>query len=253
MIETHAHLYDEQFDQDIDKVIVRAKDIGVEKVYMPNCDSTTIAPMMRLAEAQPGYCIPMMGIHPCYIKENFEEELAIAYDWLQKESFAAVGEIGLDYHWDTTYVPQQKEAFHRQIEWALEKDLPIVIHSRSATQDCIDIVKEHQNGKLRGIFHCFGDGLEVARQIIDLGFLMGIGGVVTFKNSGLAAVVKEIDLAHLVLETDAPYLAPVPFRGKRNESGYLSYVAEKIAELKGISIDEVVHTTSANAANLFDK
>src|SRR5690606_14234317 len=199
------------------------------------------APMMRLAEAQPGYCIPMMGIHPCYIKENFEEELAIAYDWLQKESFAAVGEIGLDYHWDTTYVPQQKEAFHRQIEWALEKDLPIVIHSRSATQDCIDIVKEHQNGKLRGIFHCFGDGLEVARQIIDLGFLMGIGGVVTFKNSGLAAVVKEIDLAHLVLETDAPYLAPVPFRGKRNESGYLSYVAEKIAELKGISIDEVVH------------
>lgn len=251
MIETHAHLYDEQFEQDIEAIIAGARAAGVTKAYLPNCDSGTIEPMMELVKRYPDFCIPMMGVHPCYIKEDFEAELAIAYKWLQQDKFAAVGEIGLDYHWDMTHVVQQKIAFERQIDWALEFDLPIVIHSRSSTQDCIDIVKAKQNGKLRGIFHCFGDDLSIARQVIDLGFLMGIGGVVTFKNSGLAETLKDIDLKHLVLETDAPYLAPVPRRGKRNEPAYLTYVVDKIAEVKQIPKEEVIRITSENAASIF--
>ncbi len=251
MIETHAHLYDEQFEKDIEAVIDRAKAVGVSKAYLPNCDSETIPQMMDLVQRFPDFCVPMMGVHPCYIKENFEEELATAYNWLQKEKFAAIGEIGLDYHWDLTHVEQQKEAFKRQIDWAYEFDLPIVIHSRNSTQDCIDIVKAKQNGKLKGIFHCYGDDVEMAQQIIDLGFLMGIGGVVTFKNSGLSEVLKSIDLKHLVLETDAPYLAPVPKRGKRNESSYLTYVVDAIAAAKGITVDEVIAVTTQNAEKLF--
>lgn len=251
MIETHAHLYDEQFKQDIDAVITAARAAGVSKAYLPNCDSSTIEPMMDLVKRYPDFCIPMMGVHPCYIKEDFEAELATAYKWLQQDKFAAVGEIGLDYHWDLTHVAQQKVAFERQIDWALEFDLPIVIHSRNATPDCIDIVKTKQNGKLRGIFHCYGDDLTMAQQVIDLGFLMGIGGVVTFKNSGLAETLKGIDLKHLVLETDAPYLAPVPRRGKRNEPAYLTYIVDKIAEVKQLSKEEVIRITTENAVNIF--
>lgn len=251
MIETHAHLYDEQFEKDIETVIAGARAAGVTKAYLPNCDSSTIEPMMELVKRYPDFCIPMMGVHPCYIKEDFEAELAIAYKWLQQDKFAAVGEIGLDYHWDLTHVAQQKIAFERQIDWALEFDLPIVIHSRSSTQDCIDIVKTKQKGKLRGIFHCYGDDLPIAQQVIDLGFLMGIGGVVTFKNSGLAETLKDIDLKHLVLETDAPYLAPVPRRGKRNEPAYLAYVVDKVAEVKQVSKEEVIRITSENAASIF--
>lgn len=251
MIETHAHLYDEQFEQDIETVIAGSRAAGVMKAYLPNCDSSTIEPMMELVKRYPDFCIPMMGVHPCYVKEDFETELAIAYKWLQQDKFAAVGEIGLDYHWDLTHVAQQKIAFERQIDWALEFDLPIVIHSRNSTQDCIDIVKARQKGKLRGIFHCYGDDLSIAKQVIDLGFLMGIGGVVTFKNSGLAETLKDIDLKHLVLETDAPYLAPVPRRGKRNEPAYLTYVVDKIAEVKQIPQEAVIRITSENAANIF--
>ncbi len=251
MIETHAHLYDEQFKRDIDTVIENARAVGVTKAYLPNCDSSTIGPMMDLAERYPDFCIPMMGVHPCYIKDDFEKELALAYKWLQQASFAAVGEIGLDYHWDLEHVEQQKIAFERQIDWALAFNLPIVIHSRNATRDCIDIVRTKQKGQLRGIFHCYGDDLAMAQQITDLGFLMGIGGVLTFKNSGLAETLKDIGLEHLVLETDAPYLAPVPKRGKRNEPAYLDYVADKIAEVKQVSKEEVIRVTTANAKKVF--
>lgn len=251
MIETHAHLYDEQFEQDIEQVIGRAKAAGVTRAYLPNCDRSTIPRMMDLAARFPDFCIPMMGIHPCYIKNDFEQELETAYSWLKKEKFAAIGEIGLDHHWDLTFAAQQKEAFDRQIDWAFEFGLPIVIHSRNATQDCIDIVRSRQNGSLKGIFHCYGDDISIAEQIIDLGFLMGIGGVLTFKNSGLAEVISNVDLKHLVLETDAPYLAPVPYRGKRNESSYLSHVADKLAEVKGVDSAAVIAATSANAAQLF--
>ncbi|HLO37254.1 MAG TPA: TatD family hydrolase, partial [Lacibacter sp.] len=184
-------------------------------------------------------------------KENVAYELTLVEEWLRKRPFAAVGEIGLDYYWDKTFVTHQKDAFRKQINWALELNMPIVIHSRDSMQDCIDMVKEEQNGKLRGIFHCFGGTLEEAKQIMDLGFLMGIGGVVTYKKSGLAEVLPSIPLEYLVLETDAPYLTPVPFRGKRNEPSYLKYVVTKMAEAMNISVEEIAKQTTLNAQKLF--
>ena len=251
IIDTHTHLYLEEFKNDITDVIKRAKEIGVQKFYLPNIDSTSINDMLLLEKQFPDACIPMMGLHPCSVNEQYKSELKLVEDWLAKRSFAAVGEIGLDYYWDQTFIKEQKEAYSLQIEWALQYNLPIVIHSRNSLQDCIDIVKKHQNGKLKGIFHCFGGTIDEAKQIIDLGFLMGIGGVVTYKNAVLAELLKHISILYLVLETDAPYLTPVPFRGKKNEPAYLIHVIEKIAEAKGISVDEVITATTANAQKLF--
>lgn len=252
MIDTHAHLYDDAFAADRDAMITRALDAGVRKIYLPNCDSSTIAPMMELAAAYPQHCFPMMGLHPCYVKEDFEKELAMVEDWLDKAPFAAVGEIGLDYYWDKTFVPQQKEAFRRQMRWAKEQGLPIVIHSRESTADCIATVREAQDGALRGVFHCFGGSSDEAAEIISLGFLLGIGGVVTYKNAAaLHGVVRTVPLENLVLETDAPYLSPVPHRGKRNESAYTAHVAQKVAELRGIDVAEVNRVTSMNAERIF--
>jgi TatD DNase family protein len=193
----------------------------------------------------------MMGLHPCYVKENFQQELAIVKDWLGKRNFAAIGEIGLDYYWDKTFAAEQVLAFRSQIEWSIDLGLPIVIHTRNAMQQTIDIVKEYVPKGLRGIFHCFSGSYESAREIIDAGFYLGIGGVVTYKNSGLVDVLSKIDLEHLVLETDAPYLTPVPFRGKRNESSYLKYVVEKLAAIKNCPIETVATITSANAEKIF--
>lgn len=251
IIDTHTHLYLEEFKADIEEVLQKATAEGVEQFYLPNVDSTSIEDLLNLADQHPGKCIAMMGLHPCYVKENVADELKLVQDWLHKRSFAAVGEIGLDYYWDKTFVPQQKEAFRQQINWALELNLPIVIHSRESMQDCIDIVREHQNGRLRGIFHCFGGSMEEAKQIIDLGFLMGIGGVVTYKKSGLTDVLPHIPLQHLVVETDAPYLSPVPFRGKRNEPSYLKFIVEKMAELMQTTAEEIATQTTANAQKLF--
>lgn len=250
-IDTHTHLYDEQFVAEETAIMQRAHTARVTKMYMPNCDSTTIDGMILLADKYPQYCLPMMGLHPCYVKDNYKDELAIINDWLGKRRFAAVGEIGLDYYWDKTYVAQQKEAFEMQIDWAMQQNIPIVIHSRESTQDCIDIVRSKQNGNLNGIFHCFSGSLEQAKQIIDLGFYLGIGGVVTFKKAGLAEIIQQLPLDNIVLETDAPYLAPTPYRGKRNESAYLPLIAEKIAELKQVSIEEVARITTGNAENIF--
>lgn len=250
-IDTHTHLYDEQFDDDRAATIQKAIDNGVNKMYLPNCDSTTINSMMQLAKDYPTNCFPMMGLHPCYVKENYQEELAIVADYLSKEKFYAVGEIGLDYYWDTTFKEQQIEAFSQQIDWALKYDLPIVIHSRESLQDCIDIVKSKQDGKLKGIFHCFGGSKYEADQIIDLGFHLGIGGVVTFKNSKLPEVLKEIDIKHLVLETDAPYLSPAPYRGKRNESSYIPLIVEKLADIHETDISNVATITTENALAIF--
>ena len=252
-IDTHTHIYDEQLQPDRDATIQRAIDAGVELMYMPNCDSTTIAGMMDIAETWKDNCLPMMGLHPVYVKENYKEELAIVDQWLARHRFSAIGEIGLDYYWDLTYKEQQKEAFELQIDWALQHDLPIVIHSRESTQDCIDIVRKKQNGKLKGIFHCFGGSMDEAKQIIELGLYLGIGGVVTFKKAGLAEVVQDISLEHLILETDAPYLAPVPYRGKRNESSYIPLVAAKIAELKNTDISEIARIATENAEKVFGK
>lgn len=250
-IDTHTHLYDGRFDQDREAAIQRCLEVGVTRLYLPNCDRETIAPMMAMVTQWPDHCFPMMGVHPCYIKENYREELAIAESWLSKGLFAAVGEIGLDYYWDKTFVAEQKEAFNIQMDWALQLDLPIVIHTRDSMQDGIAMVKAKQNGKLRGIFHCFGGSLQEAREIVDLGFYLGIGGVATFAKSTLPEVLAEIPLEHIVLETDAPYLAPVPYRGKRNESAYIPLIGTKIAAVKNCSIEEVATTTTANARRIF--
>lgn len=249
--DTHTHLYDEQLATDETEMIQRALDTGVNKMYMPNCDSTTINGMMRIAEKYPENCFPMMGLHPCYVKENYKDELNTVTKQLATGKFSAVGEIGLDYYWDLAYKAQQIEAFEQQIDWALQKNLPIVIHSRESLQDCIDIVRQKQNGALQGIFHCFGGSLEEALQIIELGFYIGIGGVVTFKNSNLPEVLQHVDLSHIVLETDAPYLAPTPYRGKRNESSYIPIIAQKLAEIKQVSVEEVALATTINADKIF--
>lgn len=251
IIDTHCHLYLSEFSEDILEVINRAVKEGVTKFYLPSIDSLSLNSMLQLQDKFPDKCFSMMGLHPCSVKGNFREELKTVQDWLSKRKFAAVGEIGLDFYWDKTFEQQQYDAFHQQIEWALHYDLPIVIHSRDSTTECINIVHQHQKGPLKGIFHCFGSDYKSALKIIDLGFYLGIGGVVTYKNSGLAAVLEKIPLEHIVLETDAPYLSPVPFRGKRNESSYLQYVISKLALVKGISIEEVAAITTSNAEKIF--
>ncbi len=250
-IDTHTHLYDEQFDDDRPAVVQRAIDAGVTYMYLPNCDSSTIAPMLQMAAQWPEHCKPMMGLHPCYVKENYREELKLVQEHLFQGSFHAVGEIGLDFHWDTSFAEQQKEALAQQIDWALELDLPVILHTRKSMRDTIELIQQKQNGSLRGIFHCFGGSSDDARQIIDAGLLLGIGGVATFKKSHLPELLRDIPLDHIVLETDAPYLAPVPYRGKRNESAYLPLIADLIATAKQCSIEEVASATSQNALNIF--
>lgn len=251
MTDTHCHLYLPDFAKDINDVIGRAQQEGVSRFYLPCIDSDVIGDMLMLEARFPGVCFAMMGLHPCSVKSNFTDALHLVEQWLMKRKFAAIGEIGLDFYWDTTFKEEQEKAFHQQITWALYYGLPVVIHSREATQACIDIVKEHQQGDLKGIFHCFGGSYEMARQIIDAGFYLGIGGVLTYKKAGLPVVLERIGLEHIVLETDAPYLSPVPFRGKRNESSHLKYILERLAIVKGMSKEEVAAITTANAEKIF--
>ena len=251
MVDTHTHLYAEEFIEDLELVFERSRVAGISKVYLPAIDSHSYNQMMDLADKHPDFCIPMMGLHPCYVNDQYESELIIVRSWLDKRPFAAIGEIGLDFYHSVEFKTQQEKAFQIQIEWALEKELPIVIHSRSSMDECIKMIAQHGKGKAKGIFHCFGGDERQAKKVIELGFYLGIGGVVTYKNSGLAKIVEQTSLEHLVLETDAPYLSPVPFRGKRNESSYLVYIAQKIADLKGLSVEEVVETTTANAKKIF--
>ena len=250
-IDTHTHLYDGRFDSDREAAIQRSIAAGVNRMYLPNCDHSTIEPMMDMVQRWPDHCFPMMGLHPCYVKEDYKKELDIVAGWLAQAPFAAVGEIGLDYYWDKTFVAQQKDAFGIQIDWALQYGLPIVIHTRESIQDGIDLVRSKQKGDLRGVFHCFSGDVAEARQIVDLGFLLGIGGVVTYKKSTLGEVLEAIPLEHIVLETDAPYLAPVPHPGRRHESSYLPVVAHRIAELKQCNVTEIARVTTANAERLF--
>ncbi|MFM1794749.1 MAG: hypothetical protein RL642_1134 [Bacteroidota bacterium] len=251
MIDTHSHLYSEEFQADIDDILEKSNVSGVSRVYLPAIDSASHEVMLALADAHPDYCIPMMGLHPCYVDIGFQKELDLVKDWLSKRPFAAIGEIGLDFYHSVEFKSEQEKAFQIQIEWALEKDLPIVIHSRSSMDECIKMIATVGKGRSRGIFHCFGGDERQAKKVIDLGFYLGIGGVVTYKNAGLAKIVEQVSLEHLVLETDAPYLPPVPYRGKRNESSYLVHIAQKIADLKGVSLEEVDAVTSANAKKIF--
>lgn len=249
--DTHTHLYDESLRAEESQMIQRAVGAGVTKMYMPNCNSETIESMMHLAKAYPQHCFPMMGLHPCYVKEDYKSELQVVSEWLNKEKFYAVGEIGLDYYWDLTFKEQQIEAFEMQIDLALQYNLPIVIHGRESTRDCIDIVRKKWNKDLRGVFHCFGGSIDEANEIVAMGFYLGIGGVITYKKSNLPEVVMAMDLANIVLETDAPYLAPVPYRGKRNESSYIPVIAQKVAEVLNVSVDEVSKRTTENTERLF--
>lgn len=252
LVDTHTHLYVPQFDQDRDAVIQQAIKDGVEHFYLPNIDSSSIESMLELEATYPKRCFPMMGLHPCSVKENYEEELAIVKNWLEQRPFVAVGEIGLDLYWDKTFIEEQKKAFRTQINWAKELNIPIVIHSRESTSEVIEILRAEKDENLRGIFHCFGGSIEEAQAIIELDFYLGIGGVVTFKKSGLDKTMAEIDLKHVVLETDSPYLAPTPYRGKRNESAYIRLVAEKLAGIKNVSFAEVAAITSENAQQIFN-
>ena len=251
LVDTQCHLYAEEFGGEYGPVLDCARAAGVRKIYMPNIDLSSMDPMIELEKDHPGLCIAMMGLHPCYVKENMEEQLEVVRDWLNVRRFAAVGEIGLDFHWDLSYREQQYHAFRKQLAWALSKDLPVAIHSRESLRECIDEVSAVGNGRIRGIFHCFGGSAAEAREIMEMGMYIGIGGVITFKKGGLAEVIREVGLSRVVLETDAPYLAPVPFRGKRNEPSYLRFVAEKISEATGIPLAEVGAITTRNAEAVF--
>ncbi|MBK7883192.1 MAG: TatD family hydrolase [Chitinophagaceae bacterium] len=251
LIDTHAHIYAEEFINDIDDIILRAKAEGIQKIFLPAIDSNSLQAMLNLENKYADICMAMIGLHPCYVKDNYMHELSIVRNYLEKRKFAAIGEIGLDFYWDKTFAQEQHAAFVMQIEWALQYHLPIVIHTRNAMQETINIVKGYVPKGIRGIFHCFSGSYESAKEIIKAGFYLGIGGVLTYKNSGLADVLDRIDLQHIVVETDAPYLTPLPFRGKRNESSYLKYIVEKIALIKNIPIKEVEEITTANAIKAF--
>lgn len=251
LIDTHSHIYLPEFDADRREMLARAENEGVGVVLMPAIDASANDALLRTETAFEGKCHAMMGLHPCSVKANFRDELDLVRSLFEKRRFVAVGETGLDFYWDLTFTTEQYESFQTQIELALQYDIPVVIHSRNSTDECIQTIRDNQNGKLKGVFHCFSGDIEQARQVIDLGFYLGIGGVVTFKNSGLDKVMTKVDLKHVVLETDAPYLAPVPFRGKRNECSYLKYVVDKLSGLKNISKDEVENITTTNAKELF--
>lgn len=251
MIDTHAHIYLEHFSEDADEAIKRALDQGVEKILLPNIDSTTIDHMLELEHKYPEVCYPMMGLHPCSVNENFETELQIVEEWLAKRSFLAIGEMGTDLYWDKTFWNQQKIAFNYQCDLGLKYDLPIVIHCRETIDETIELVKPHAGKGLRGVFHCFTGSVSQGQSITEMGFYLGLGGVSTFKNGGMDAVIPHLDRSKILLETDSPYLTPAPHRGKRNEPAYTSLVAEKVASYLNTSKEAIDELTTANANELF--
>ena len=249
--DTHAHIYVKEFNQDRADLIHRALAAGIGKIYMPNIDVESIDAMLETELKNPGVCIPMMGLHPCSVKKGFEKELYTIESWLRKRTFAAVGEMGTDLYWDKTLWEEQKEAFLIQTGLAKELGLPLVIHSRDSIDETIELLAPHTGDEFTGIFHCFSGTEEQAKRIIEMGFYLGIGGVATFKNGGLDKVLPGLPLNKLVLETDSPYLAPVPHRGKRNEPAYLELVAARVSSLLGVSLDELKAATTQNAAAVF--
>jgi TatD DNase family protein len=257
MIETHAHIYDKVFVTDFKEMLERSRNVGVEEIWMPNCNSETVGSMLDLADAYPGFCVPMIGLHPCYVNENVTEELQAVAIHLASRKFFMIGEIGLDFYWDLTFVEKQERAFLKQLELAKKYNLPVCIHSRNSKDNthnaivrCCELIEQFGWNDLRGIFHCFSGNREEAERVTGLNFLLGIGGVATFKNGGLDNVLPYMQLSDVVLETDSPYLAPVPYRGKRNEVSYIDLVAERVALLMGVSKQEVIKRTTENARRL---
>ena len=252
LIDTHTHLYLKDFDEDIDEVITRGVAAGIKKFYLPAIDSSKTSRVFSLQEKYPDNCFAMVGLHPCSVKADYKKELSMVYNSLSTTRYSGIGETGLDFYWDRTFEKEQYLALEKQLEWAIEFSSPIILHTRNATQETIDVIKPYAAKGVKGIFHCFGGTLSEAEQIIEMGFYLGIGGVVTYKNSGLDKVLAEVNLKYVVLETDSPYLTPVPFRGKRNESSYLKYVANKVAEIKGVSVEDVGEITTRNAEKVFN-
>jgi TatD DNase family protein len=250
-IDTHAHLYAKEFEKDRKKMLENSFSEGVNHLFLPNIDSDSIAGMLALEKEYPQNCFAMMGLHPCSVKEDFEKELAIVEKYLSERKFVAIGEIGIDLYWDTTFFEQQKEAFTIQVAWAKKYKIPIAIHCRQSFKQTVELLAPLAGEGLTGVFHCFGGSENSAKTIMDLGFMLGIGGVVTYKKSGLDVVLPQVPLEYLVLETDSPYLAPVPYRGKRNESSYIPIIAQKLADIKNISLEEVSIQTTENALKLF--
>jgi TatD DNase family protein len=251
LTDTHTHLY---YETDLElraALMARCLENKVSRLFLPNVDSESIPLVFSLVEQYPAHCFPMLGLHPCDVKANFKEELATIEREIAQRKVYAIGEIGIDLHWDKSTLSIQKEAFRTQISWAKQLDLPIVIHCREAFDEIFEILCELKDEKLRGIFHCFSGTLEQAEKVINLGFYLGIGGVLTYKNSGLDQVIAKIPLEHIVLETDSPYLSPVPFRGKPNESSYLIFVAQKLADIKQISIEDIAEITTQNSKLVF--
>ncbi len=253
MIDTHAHIYDEQFDIDRHEMIDRAEKQGVEYMLLPNIDKQTTLPMFELCDQFPKQCFPMLGLHPTSVSPGFEQELEIISKYLEDRRIVGIGEIGIDLYWDKQYLDLQMEAFRIQIGWAKKYGLPLSIHCRKSYNEIVSVLKKEQDGSLTGVFHCFPGNVRQAEEVIGLGFVLGIGGVVTYKNSEMANVVRHVDIKHILTETDAPYLPPVPFRGKRNESAYIHYIIEKIAELKSMPADVVATMTTDNAKRIFSK
>ena len=251
IIDTHSHVYLPEFDPDRVEMLARAENERIGIILMPAIDTQAHSAMLKTERDFAGKCVAMMGLHPCSIKEGYRQELKTVQEYFGQRRFVAVGETGLDFYWDRTFTSEQYDSFQIQIEIALQYDIPVVIHSRNSIGECIKVIAENQNGNLKGVFHCFSGSTEEAKQIMDLGFFLGIGGVITFKNSGLDGVMADIDMTNIVLETDAPYLAPVPFRGKRNECSYLKYVVEKLSGVKNISKEEIENITTKNAQKLF--
>jgi TatD DNase family protein len=252
LIDTHTHLFLDNFDEDIDKVIERAlqKDVGI--MLLPHIDSESTQRMLHLTFRYPGICLPMMGLHPGSVKENYLQELEWVQTNLKSQKFVALGEIGMDFYWDKTLRKEQEIVFRKHLEWAKEYDLPLVIHSRNAVDELLEILTGFPPQTYKGVFHSFTGSHEQAIKVLELGFYIGIGGILTFKNSGLDRMTSGIKLENILIETDSPYLAPVPFRGKRNESSYLPYIIEKLADVYGRTFDEVAEITTTNAYKLFD-
>jgi len=251
--DTHAHIYLKDFDEDRSAMLLQCIDNDIRQIYMPNIDHTSIDDMLEVEHRHPGQCFSMMGLHPGSVKKDFESELYKVEEWLSKRRFVAIGEMGTDLYWDKTFWEQQQEAFRIQVGWAKKYRLPVVIHCRESIDQTIELLEPLLDGKLTGIFHCFSGDIDQAKKIILMGFYLGIGGVVTFKNGGLDKILPDIALDKLVLETDSPYLAPTPHRGKRNSPLYIPHIANKIAEVKNCSMEEVRLVTTRNALTLFDQ
>jgi TatD DNase family protein len=251
LADTHAHLYLGHFDEDRDRMVKNALDLGVKYMLLPNIDRESIPSMLTLADAYPEHCIPMMGLHPTSVKADWQEELQEVENWLAERKFCAVGEVGMDLYWDKTYQKEQETALREQIRMARKNDLPIVIHTRNSFRETIEILKAERFEGMKGVFHCFSGTVDNANEAIQIGFMLGIGGVLTYKRSGLDEVVRQMGMEHLILETDAPFLPPVPHRGERNESAWVLFVARKMAHLKELPVEEVARVTTANAVKLF--